>query len=334
MKNKLMKLDAAVKTFVKDRMSIAAGGFPLARQSNIFAKEILRQNKAGGIKVHDLFWIEPGIGFGASMMVAEGIVDSIVSTFSSHERAGLSVIARDALEKGIPRKLKWEDESNLSLNSRLMAGALNLPFMPCGSGIWGDLKKPGLWDGRLPYLKNVVVDDPYGSGRKIALLQALSPDLSVVHVPFADTHGNGIILGSMYYDFWLARAGKKIVLIADQIVDTEMCRRYPNLVTVPGVGVDAVIPWFMGAWPTNSPGLYGEDLEHVTYFVKNSRGEALRNYLDKYVYSWKDHAEYLALIGPEKVAALRDNPANVLSEPFRQWILPQEEVCKLTPVPN
>ena len=64
MKNKLMRLDVAVQTFVKDRMSIAAGGFPLARQANIFSKEILRQNKKGGVKVRDLYWVEPGIGFG------------------------------------------------------------------------------------------------------------------------------------------------------------------------------------------------------------------------------------------------------------------------------
>ena len=329
MKNKLMRLDTAVQSFVKDRMSIAAGGFPLARQANIFSKEILRQNKKGNIKVRDLFWIEPGIGFGGSMMVAEGVIDSVISTFSSHERAGLSVIARDSLEKGIPRKIKWEDESNLTLNSRLMAGALNLPFIPCGSGIWGDLKKQGLWDGKLSYPKNVVMEDPFGSGRKIALLQGLFPDLSVVHVPFADLHGNGIILGSMYYDYWLARSGKKIVLIADQIVDTDMCRQFPNLVAIPGVGVDAVIPWYMGAWPCNSPGVYGEDLEHISSFIKNSRGELLKAYLEKYVYSWESHGEYMALIGADKVAALQDNPAKVLAEPYRKWILPQDETEKL-----
>ena len=95
MKNKLLRLDAAVQKFVKDRMSIAAGGFPLARQANIFSKEILRQNKSGKTKVRDLFWVEPGIGFGGSMLVAEGVIDSVISTFSSHERAGLSVITRD-----------------------------------------------------------------------------------------------------------------------------------------------------------------------------------------------------------------------------------------------
>lgn len=89
----------------------------------------------------------------------------------------------------------------------------------------------------MPYAKNILYDDPHGSGQRVALLQAIMPDLAVIHVPFADPRGNGIngiILGSLYYDFWSGRAGKNVVLVADRVVDTEMCRRYPNLVTIPG----------------------------------------------------------------------------------------------------
>lgn len=328
MKNKLISLSDAVKRFVKDRTIIAAGGFPLAKQSTIFSKEILRQNKAGNIKVRDLIWVEPGIGYGSSLLVAEGIVDTVISTFSGHERPGLSIITRDALEHGIPRKIKWEDETNLTLNLRLMAGALDIPFIPSNSGIWGDLRKLGLWDGALAYPKNVLLEDPYGSGKKVALLQAIKPEVSVVHVPFADTRGNGMILGSTYYDFWLSRAGKNIVLIADHIVDTDMCRHFPNLVTVPGAGVTAVIPWYMGAWPSNSVGVYGEDLPHVQYFLKNSRGDALRKYIDTYVHSWANHKEYLELIGPAR-KDLEDDPTLVLSAPFKHWVFPDEKVNEL-----
>jgi glutaconate CoA-transferase subunit A len=330
MKTKLMPLSDAVRKFVRDRAMILAGGFPMSRQVNVFCKEILRQRKAGNIKVNDLFWVEPGIGFGGSLLIAEGVVDSVISTFSGHGRPGLSVITRRALEQGIPRKIKWEDESNLTLNSKIMAGALNLPFVPCNSGIWGDLKKPGLWDRAHPYPKNVVMEDPYGSGQKVALLQALRPEVSVVHVPFADTRGNGLIVGSLYYDFWSGRAGKNIILIADHIVDSEMCARFPNLVTVPGVGVTAVVPWYMGSWPCNCPGLYGEDLEHMTSFVKVCRDEStLRPYIDKYVYSWKTHEDYLELIGKDKVKSLESNPSEVLAEPFRKFIYPEEKVREL-----
>ncbi len=91
------------------------------------------------------------------------------------------------------------------------------------------------------------------------------------------------------------------------------------------------MPWFMGAWPCNSPGVYGEDLEHISFFIKNSRGDALRTYLDKYVYSWKTHDQYLELIGAGKIAELKDNPTKILADPFGQWILSQDEVAGLTP---
>ncbi|WP_123053902.1 CoA-transferase [Clostridium sp. JN-1] len=319
MKSKIISLSDAVQKYVKDRSMVASGGFPMSRQSTIFCKEILRQKKAGKIAVNDLFWVEPGIGFGGDMLIAEGVIDSVISTFTGHERPGLSKVTRDSLEKGIPRKIKWEDETNLSLNLKIMAGALNIPFIPSNSCVWGDLRKPGLWDQKLPYQKDIIMEDPYGSGKKVALLQAVNPDVTVVHVNFADEKGNGIILGSVYYDYWMGRCGKNIILIADHIVDTAMCRQYPNLVTIPGAGVDAVVPWYMGAWPTNSPGIYGEDIEHMTSFIKTCRDKAaLREYLDKYVYSWNTHEEYLKLIDNKE--KLENNPANVLAEPFKQWI--------------
>jgi len=329
-KNKLIELSTAVKTFVKDRSMIFAGGFPMSRQVNAFTKEILRQRRAGNIKVSDMFWVEPGVGFGGDLLIAEGIVDSVISTFSSHARPGLSMVVRRALEQGIPRKIKWEDESNLTLNLKVMAGALNLPFIPSNSGVWGDLRDSGLWDGALPYRKNVIYEDPYGSGKKVALLQALHPDLSVVHVQFADQRGNGIMLGSLYYDYWVGRAGKNILLVADRIVDSEMCARFPNLVAIPGAGVTAVVPWYLGSWPANSPGMYGEDLEHMSSFVKISRSEKdLAEYIDKYVYSWKTHEDYLDLIGRDKIKSLESNPSTVLAESFTKWIYPEQRVREL-----
>lgn len=302
-------MSEAVQRFVKDGSIIAAGGFPMARQSNAFCKEMLRQKKAGNIKVNDLHWIEPGIGYGADLLLAEGIMEGIITTISSHERPGLSNVARNSLEKGVPRKVNWEDESNLSLNLRIMAGALRIPFIPSYSGIWGDLRKDGM-----------MLEDPYNPGDEVALLQALVPDISVVHVPFSDERGNGFILGSVYYDFWTGRAGRDVILIVDRIVDTEMSRNYPNLAIIPGATVSAVVPWYMGAWPTNSPGLYGEDLEHAAEFCKLSKNTSnLKEYIDKYVYSYSDHGEYLKLIDNKK--KMEDNLANKLSEPFRKWII-------------
>jgi 2-(1,2-epoxy-1,2-dihydrophenyl)acetyl-CoA isomerase len=153
------------------------------------------------------------------------------------------------------------------------------------------------------------MEDPYGSGKKVALLQALCPDLTVVHVQMADAHGNGIILGSIYYDYWFGRCGRDILLIADHIVDTNICRRFPNLVAIPGPMVTGVIPWYLGAWPTNSPGIYGQDLEHMGFFIKacNDRNN-LREYLDRYVYSWEVMTTTCGSSGPTKSKSSRPTP--------------------------
>lgn len=114
-------------------------------------------------------------------------------------------------------------------------------------------------------------------------------------------------------------------------MDTEICRRFPNLVAIPGAGVSAVVPWRFGAWPTNSPGLYGEDLPHIQQFIKASRGDALRQYIDKYVYSWETQEEYLETIGQDNIGRLADDPSRVLSEAFRDWVYPPEKLAPLMP---
>jgi glutaconate CoA-transferase subunit A len=226
--------------------------------------------------------------------------------------------------------LKVEDESNLSLNLKVMAGALNLPYMPSNSGIWGDLRKPGLWDRRYSYPKNVIHEDPYGSGKKVSLLQAVFPDVTVVHVPFADIHGNGTILGGLYYDTWTGRCGRNIILVADHIVDMAMSRQFPNMVSIPGVFVSAVVPWYMDAWPTNTVGVHGEDLAHMRNYIKESKKQDSMNaYLEKYVYGWKDHAEFMQLIGADAVKDLEDNTTLELARAFRQWIYAEEKVDEL-----
>ena len=38
-----------------------------------------------------------------------------------------------------------------------------------------------------------VIDDPFGSGKKIGIIKALNPDLSIIHGYAADRYGNTIL---------------------------------------------------------------------------------------------------------------------------------------------
>ncbi len=324
--SKILSLEEAVRQFVHDRQSIAFAGMPLMRKPVIFAREILRQREKGHVKVNDLMMAGGTISFGSALLVGAGIVESMIGQFIGFERAGLNYVIKKSIEEGIPRRVQLEDESNLTFNLRCLAGSLNLPFIPSISGVWGDLNIRGLgYHGAHEYRKYIQVRDPFGTGRHVALLQGLKPDLTVIEAPLADMDGNTFFLGAVGHDDLLSRAGRQVVVVTDQIVSNDLCRKFPNLVAVPSIGVDAVVPWKMAAWPTGCPGQYDPDITHIKLFNELARDNRFQAYLDQYVYSYKDEEDYIRMIGSaaEKLMGTRSGS---LLEPFHKYILPERKL--------
>jgi len=60
-----------------------------------------------------------------------------------------------------------------------------------------------------------------------------------------------------------------------------------------------------GGHPGAVPGLYDADFGHVNEFLKAEKDPAaMEKYLDKYVYSCKNHQDYLDRIGRSKLEEL------------------------------
>ncbi|HZY95030.1 MAG TPA: CoA-transferase [Candidatus Bathyarchaeia archaeon] len=324
--NKLLSLDQAVLKFVRDRQTIAFAGMPLMRKPVIFAREILRQKKAGKLKVNDLLMAGGTASFGTALLVGAGLVESMIAQFIGFERAGLNYVIKKSIEQGLPRRVQVEDESNLTFNLRCLAGALNLPFIPSISGLWGDLNMHGLgYHGAHEYRKYIHVRDPFGTGRHVALIQGLKPDLTVMHAPMADAEGNTFFLGAVGHDDLLSKAGRQVVVVADHIVTKDVCRKFPNLVAVPSIGVEAIVRWKLSSWPMGCPGLYDPDIEHIKMFNETARRDEFQNYLDQYVYSYRDEDQYLDMIGKE-AEKLRETPSRALIEPFRNYLIEESEL--------
>lgn len=323
---KLLPLDEAVRRFVRDRQSIAFAGMPLMRKPVVFAREILRQKKAGRLKVNDLLMAGGTASFGTALLIGAGVVESMIGQFVGFERAGLNYVIKKSIEEGVPRKVLIEDESNLTFNLRCLAGSLNLPFIPSISGLWGDLNTPGLgYHGAHEYRKYIHIKDPFGTGRKVVLIEGLKPDLTVIQAPIADADGNTFFLGAVGHDDLLSRAGRQVVVVADHIVSGELCRKFPNLVAVPSIGVNAVVQWRMGAWPTGCPGLYDPHIAHIKLFNETAKKDEFDGYLDWFVYSYKDQDDYLHMIGPE-AEKLNRTSSSTLIEPFRKYILSERQL--------
>ena len=154
--------------------------------------------------------------------------------------------------------------------------------------------------------------------------------MAAIHVTFADPMGNAIMLGTEWSRFELSRAAKRVVLIADAIVDPACIRQYPNLVRIPELVVEAVVYWPFGAWPASSPGMYDVDEEHMRAMnTALGTAEGTEAYVRDYVSSWTDVDSWLRGIGAERLAKLEQSTTSFLADPYRKWILTPAEVASI-----
>jgi hypothetical protein len=189
-----------------------------------------------------------------------------------------------------------EDFSHLAMVSRFLAGEMGLPFMPTKSLLGSDL---------LAYTsgghkkKFEIVENPWNSGEPVVLLPAVNPDVSIVHVQRADPMGNLFIEGFSTHEPEMIRASGTVIVTCEELVSTEEARRHPERTTIPFLHVSAVVhqPW--GAHPTSVHRYYDYDGEHIHHYQACARqgGQALRDYLDRYVSGCRTFEEYLERIG-------------------------------------
>ena len=197
-------------------------------------------------------------------------------------------------------RLEVYEYSNIVMTLRLQAGAMGLPFLP--------VRSFGGTDG-FEYSGCKLVEDPY-TGKPITIVPALNPDVSIIHVQQADVYGNARVFGTGISHEDCALASKKVIVSAEEIVDTEEIRRDPGRTSIPYYAVDAVVHAPMGAWPGNCGGYYGSDTPAVIEAFGAISRDAVDAYVEKYVTPFADDAEmFEKLVGAERLAKLRENEA-------------------------
>ncbi len=318
---KLISLQDAVHRYSWDGIQYASGAaLPIGSDAIVFGRELLRQGRKD---LHAIFHCNSQQ---LNLLAAAGAVTRAECGFSGLEVFGFANGLRRAVDSG---RLVLEDYSNLSMALRLLGGALGWPFVPATVNIGSDIQDRSAFapDEYPSRTKIPTVIDPF-SGREIGALRPLTPDLAAIHVSLADPLGNAIMLGTEWSRFELSRAAKKVVLIADAIVDTACMRQFPNLVRIPDIVVEAVVWWPFAAWPQSSPGLYDVDEAHMTFMNKAlATEEGTTAYIRDFVAGYSDVNSYLDLIGRDKVADLENGPTAFLLDPYRHWILPPEALA-------
>jgi len=292
---KLMPASEAVRKFIPDGCRLRSCGIGL-RKPMAFVHEIMRQGR------RNLVFLQSGMTEDADLLIGAGCLDKVEGSYLGLEAFGLAQCYRRSVEKGIPRKLTIEEYSNFGMTMRFMATAMGLPFMPIRSNLGSDLLRVASF--RKP--KAVVLDDPFGSSARVALLPACDVDVSVLHAQRCDNEGNTQLWGQLGDDVWGTLAGRRILVSVEEIVPSKVIRKDPNRTVVPGFRVDAIVPVPFGAHPYQVQGYYDVDTPfRKDYAERSATLEGWRAWADEWIYGVADHAEYVAKLGVDRIEKLR-----------------------------
>jgi 3-oxoacid CoA-transferase subunit A/glutaconate CoA-transferase subunit A len=288
--DKRISVTEAVTQFVHDGDFIVVGGFGHIRVPTVLLYEIIRQRKrdlamAGKTGVQDI-----------DLLIGAGCVTRVEVAYVGQELRGLSRVWRRAIESGSCQVVS--EISNATYQLRFLAAMMGVPFVPSRSLLGTDTLK---------HSSCKVVRDPW-SGTPMCLVPAAYPDVAMFHVPRCDKYGNAQIEGIMVEDFELARAARRVIVTAEEIVDESVIRSEPWRTVIPFYLVDAVCEVPFGAHPTLMPYLYYFDEEHIGEWLELSKTpEGTQEYFEKYVFGVKDFYEYLDLVGGlRKMIYLKD----------------------------
>lgn len=291
----VLTMRQAVERYVPDGQEVMIGGFAFSDPTAL-AHELIRQGRKG------LYVMKSSGGVLVDMLIGAGCVDRLLFCHVWNSVGPVPAHCfRRALEQGSPHSLEIEELSYGALTMSLLAGACDLPFMPTTP-----VRGAGHFTQRT-FLPNKfgLVESPFGGG-SVCVVPPLKPALGVFHVHRVDRFGNAQLFGPTGEMRYSMAACRKLVVIAEELVDTAAIRMRPEATIAPGFMVDAIVvePW--AAHPTDSYSYYYRDLQHNDLYGEMSRTDAgFRRYVDDWILSTGDHRGFVAKLGSERLAQLR-----------------------------
>ena len=253
--------------------------------------EIIRQRR------RDLTLVGPISDILFDQMIGAGCVSRVMAAWVGNASAGVGYCFRRAVERAIPNAIETVDYTNFTLAMALHAAALGVPFMPTYAALGSDLLKS---NGNLREF-----DSPVSEDRLIAV-RALRPDVAILPVQRADALGNSHLWGNLGVAIDGARASRKVIVVAEEIVAPEVIASDPNRTLIPGFLVSAVVhePW--GAHPSPVQGYYGRDHAFFAeYHEKSRKQEDFERWLEDWVLKIPSRAQYMMKLGSSRIADLK-----------------------------
>lgn len=288
--SKLMTLHEAVERHVPSGAMVLLGA--QLEQMIPFAAghELIRQGR------RDLTLVGPISDILFDQLIGAGCVSRVMVAWVGNVSVGVGYCFRRAVEGSIPRRIEVVDYSNFTMALALHAAALGVPFLPTYATLGSDLLKK---NGNLREFSSPVSEE------KLVAVRALRPDIAILQVQRADAQGNAHVWGSLGVAVDGTRAARKVIIVAEEIVDPSVITSDPNRTLVPGFLVSAVVHEPGGAHPSPVQGYYGRDHSFFAEYHEQTRQlEEFEKWLTRWVVRMPGRAEYLKELGASRFAGL------------------------------
>jgi glutaconate CoA-transferase subunit A len=238
--------------------------------------EIIRQGS------RDLELVGPISDALFDQLVGAGCVRQVTAAWVGNVSEGLGHCYRRACEEGIPRALVVRDHTNFSISLALWAAAWNVPSLPTRTLLGSDILRtnPGL----------VAVDG-------LVQVQAVRPDIAIVHVQRADEMGRAHAWGPLGVTEEAGLAADRVIISCEELVDASVTLSDPNRILVPETKVVAVVHEPGGAHPSPVQGFFKRDHAFYRDYAEQSRSvEGFHSWLERWVMKVPDRAAYMSRI--------------------------------------
>ncbi|MBV0925958.1 CoA transferase subunit A [Halomicroarcula limicola] len=273
--SKVRDLSAAVD-LIDSGSSVALG---LALEHAIpFAAghELIRQG------TDDLTLVGPISDLLFDQLIGAELVETVRAAWVGNVSTGTGYNFRRAVEEG---NLDVENHSNFSVALSLKAGAMGVPYLPTRSLLGSDVFAESE--------RFREAEDPY-SGDRLALVPAIRPDWSIVHVQRASPYGDAHFWGNSGVTFEGVDAATETLVVAEEIVDPAVIKSDPSRTTITGDSVTAVAEVPYGCHPSPLAGRYNRDNEHyVDYAERTTDRAGTAEWLDEWVHSVPNREAYM-----------------------------------------
>lgn len=290
MSEKIMTMKEAIEKHIKDGDTLVIEGFT---HLICFAAghEIIRQKKRDLVACR----LTPDLIY--DQMIASGCVRKLVFSWAGNPGVGPLYGLRRAVEKGIPRRIELEEYTHFGMVARFMAGASRLPFMHLKtfSGSSLPLENKNIKSVKCPY-----------TGEVLSTVPALNPDVAIIHVQRVDACGNAQIWGLMGVQKEAAFASKRVIIVAEELVDSTIIRSDPNRTLIPGMIVDAIVIEPFAAHPSYAQGYYDRDNQfYVDWYAISKDQSSMDKHISEWILDIPGRKEYQEKLGEDYVETLK-----------------------------